>query len=99
MKLKLEGFSPAEGIGIVRKGQILRLIRPPYVLQDSPVLSEESLQDAILRHGFSVSQKEFDNWEDAIGFLNEHVTAIRRSLGKEIPDSISGRDIIDVAPV
>lgn len=99
MKLKLEALSPAEGIGIVRKGQTLRLIRPPYVSHDAPVLTEESLQNAILRHGFSASQEQFVSWEDVITFLNQQVVAVRRSLGKEIPDSIPGSDILDVAPL
>lgn len=98
MKLKVEALSPAEGIGIIRIGQTLRLIRPPYLSRDAPVLTEESLQDAILRHGFSASEERFENWEDAITFLNQQAVAVRRSLGKEIPDSIPGRDILDVAP-
>ena len=52
MTLKLEAISPAEGIGIIRSGQTIRLVRPPYVLHDAPVLPEDSVQDAILRHGF-----------------------------------------------
>jgi hypothetical protein len=98
MKLKLEALSPAEGIGIIRTGQTLRLIRPPYLSHDAPVLAEESLQDAILHHGFSASGEQFASWEDAITFLNQQAVAVRRSLGKEIPDSIPGRDILDVAP-
>jgi hypothetical protein len=98
MKLKLEAFSPAEGIGIIRTGQTLRLVRPPYVSHDAPVLAEESLQDAILRHGFSASGEQFGSWEEAITFLNRQAVAVRRLLGKEIPESIPGRDIVDVAP-
>lgn len=98
MKLKLEAISPAEGIGIVRTGKTLRLLRPPYVWSDTPELAENSLRDAILRHGFSACEKQFDSWKDVIEFLNEQVVIVRRALGKEIPDSVSGRDVIAVAP-
>ena len=98
MKLKFEALSPAEGIGIIRSGQTLRLVRPPYASHDTPILAEESVQDAILRHDFSASREEFENWEDAIAFLNQQAVAARRSVGKDIPNSIPGRDILDVAP-
>jgi hypothetical protein len=68
------------------------------VLHGAPVLPEDSVQDAILRHGFSAAQEQFDNWKDAIVFLNQQAVAARRSLGKEIPDAISGKDILNVAP-
>jgi hypothetical protein len=74
------------------------LVRPPYASHHTSILAEESVQDAILRHGFSASHAEFDNWEDAIAFLNQQVLAARRSLGKDIPNSIPGKDILDVAP-
>lgn len=97
MSLKLEALSAVDGTGIVRAGQILRLVRPPYTLRGSPVLPEESVQDAILRHGFWASQEQFASWEELIDFLNRQVVVARRALGKEIPDSISGEDIVDVA--
>ncbi len=98
MKLKLEAVSLMEGIGIIRSGQTLRLVRPPYMLSDAPALAEESLQDALLRHGFNASREQFNNWDDAIAFLNQQAVTVRRSLGKEIPDAIPAKDILDVAP-
>ena len=98
MKLFLEAISPAEGIGIIRSGRKFRLVRPPYELHDMPVLPKESVQDAILRYGYSSSQEQFKNWEDAISFLNQQAVIVRRSLGKDIPDTIPGKDILDVAP-
>lgn len=98
MKLELEALSPAEGIGIIRSGQTLRLVRPPYTRHDAPALSEESLQDAILRHGFSAFRQQFQTWEDAIIFLNQQAAITRRSLGKEVPIDIPGPEIFDVAP-
>lgn len=99
MKLKLEAFFPAEGVGIIRSGNTLRLARPPYTLQGSPNLVEASIEDAILRHGFHASQQEFDNWEEAIGFLNQQAFETRQSAGQKIPSSTSGKDILDVAPL
>lgn len=98
MTIKLEAISPLEGIGIIRTDHSLRLIRPPYLLHESSVLNEETLRDAIVRHGFSGSGIEFISWEDAITFLNEQVIVSRRSLGKAIPEHISGTEILNVAP-
>lgn len=98
MKLKLEALSPMEGIGLIRSGQSLRLVRPPYALSDAPVLAEDCLQDAIVRHGFVAAREEFDNWEQAIGFLNRQASAARRALGQEIPELIDGKAILEVMP-
>lgn len=98
MTLKVEALSEAEGIGIIRSGSALRLVRPPYALRDAPVLSEDSLHDAILHHGFSALAEEFENWGDLIAFLNGRVVAVRRLIGRGIPDAIPAEDLIDVAP-
>ena len=99
MMLKLEALSPAEGIGIVRFGEGLRLVRPPYTHADSPLLREESLLDAILRYGYFASHEEFSNWAALVDFLNQKAVESRRALGKEIPDSIAAREILEMAPV
>jgi hypothetical protein len=99
MSVKLEALSPLDGIGIIRHGKILRLIRPPYTLHESPILPEESVQEAILKHGFLSSAEQFPSWEDAIDFLNQQAVQSRRALGEEIPDSIAGSDILEVAPL
>jgi hypothetical protein len=99
MSLKLEALSAIDGAGIIRSGETLRLLRPPYVRANSPILPEESIQDAILRHGFSPSQQEFSTWDDAIGFLNQQITEARRAIGQEIPDSIPTGGFVEVAPV
>jgi hypothetical protein len=99
MKLRLEALSPTDGIGIIRSGRTLRLVRPPYSLAESPVLAEDSLQDAILKHGFFASQQEFGDWHSAIDFLKHQVVKVRRALGHEIPESIPESDILDAAPI
>jgi hypothetical protein len=98
MSLKLEALYPPEGVGIVRKGQTLRLIRPPYLLHDSPSLPEDSVRDAILKYGFFASGQEFPSWEEMIDFLNSQVVESRRALGKEVPEFLQDTDLLDVAP-
>jgi hypothetical protein len=98
MNLVLEALSAMDGTGIIRNGQTLRLLRPPYTLRDSPVLPESSIRDAILRHGFAAAKEHFGGWEEAVDFLNRQAAESRRSLGKEIPEFIAGGDIVDVAP-
>jgi hypothetical protein len=98
MSLRLKALSAIDGTGIVWIGQKLRLLRPPYTLNNSPILPEESIHEAILRHGFTAADQEFTTWEEAINFLNQQVVEARHELGKDIPESIPGVDIIDVAP-
>ena len=98
MTFKLEALSPAEGIGIVRAGQDLWLVRPPYSLRDSPVLNPEALKDAIFKYGYFASAEQFPAWQDVIDFLNRQAAQFRKDLGKEIPESIAGSDILEVAP-
>ncbi len=95
--LRLEAFSPTEGIGIVRSGDDLRLIRPPYSLRSSPILEEASLLDAIQRAGFVVSHEEFKDWNEIIQFLNDQLVQSRKQLGYEIPDDIRAEDVFDIA--
>lgn len=98
MKIRLEAFSPSQGIGIIRAGGILRLVRPPYTLHDSAVLSEDSLQDSILRYGFFASKEEFSNWKNVVDFLDREMVNWRASRGHQIPESISNKSIIEAAP-
>ena len=98
MSLKVEALSPMEGVAIIRIGGTLRLIRPPYKLRDCPELPDGSAQDAILKHGFLVSEQQFASWDQAIDYLNHHADESRRAVGNLIPDSIAGRDILELAP-
>lgn len=98
MNLELEAISSAEGIGIFRDGSLLRLVRPPYQLKDCPVLPEDALQDAILRHGFFAAQETFSSWSEAIEYLNQQVIKTREAMGRQIPEQIPGDDILIVAP-
>lgn len=97
MTIQLEALSPAEGAGIVRVGDALRLVRPPYRLDQSPVLPGACIQDAILKHGYSASTEAFSTWEDLIEFLNRQARDARLLLGHGIPDTIAAEDIIGAA--
>ncbi|MGO8790053.1 MAG: hypothetical protein ACLQVL_22075 [Terriglobia bacterium] len=98
MAVKLAALSAADGTGIFRSGQVVRLVRPPYTLVNAPVLPEESIRDAVLRHGFVASQQEFETWESAIDFLNDKAAEARHSMGMQVPETISGVEVIEVAP-
>ncbi len=98
MMLKLEAYSPHEGIGIIRSEDTLRLVRPPYSLRNSTVLGEAAIGDAILNHGFSSFDKQFCNWEEAIGFLNQCVVDSRRDSEYPVPEAISYDEILAAAP-
>jgi hypothetical protein len=99
MMFTLEAYSPEEGIGIVRNGQSLRLVQPPYALSTSEILGDESVQDAVLNHGFSACAERFRNWEALVKFLNDKAAESRRTYGDPIPESISYDEIIAAAPL
>ena len=94
MSLRLEALSATDGTGIIRSEHTLRLLRPPDILQDSPVLREESIEDAILRYGFSASREQFVTWEEAIDYLNRQAVVSLLGTGQTNPQSIASADII-----
>jgi hypothetical protein len=98
LNLKLEAFYPSEGAGIVRTERNLFLVRPPYRRRDSVSLLEESVDDAVLKHGFFASTAEFRSWEEVIEFLNGEVAKTRQAVGKDIPNEIDIRDTLQLAP-
>jgi hypothetical protein len=98
MTIRLEALSAVDGIGIFRKDDTLRLLRPPYLFSDSPILSEESLSEAIVRSAFSPAAEDFHDWPEAIAFLNRVTAETRHALGREVPDSIDGAEMIESAP-
>ncbi len=97
MTFKLEAFSPPEGIGIVRAGKDLRLVGPPYLLDESAVVPEDSIREAILKYGYSSSGEDFNTWDQLKNFLNSQVVEARRALGQQIPE-INDADILEIAP-
>jgi hypothetical protein len=99
MKLKLEAISPAEGTGIVRVGQMLRLLRPPYQQHGCPVLPEDALRDAILTHGFSPAEMEFEGWGEVISYLDRGAIESRRAAARAVPDSFEASELLELAPI
>jgi hypothetical protein len=62
------------------------------------MLTEESLHEAVLKYGYFASEQEFSGWQDLIDFLNRQAVDFRRAMGREIPESIAGEDILSAAP-
>jgi hypothetical protein len=92
----LKAISPAEGIGIVRVNSQTRLVRPPYVSSDSPVLPEDSVEDAVLRYGFVAANDEFASWSDLVNYLDQQVAGAREALGMKLLSSHA--EMLEVAP-
>jgi hypothetical protein len=99
MKLLLEALSPTEGTGIVRSGNLIRLIRPPYKLITSPVLSEEAIGAAISKYGYFAASEEFGSFEDLIAFLNQTTSTSRTEEKLALPESISADSVLELAPM
>lgn len=98
MDLTVEALSPAEGVGIVRVGKTLRLVRPPYRLSDAPQIPDDELKIAVLKHDFFASDKRFDSWREVIDFLNNEVLEVRKRLGRDVPDAVNALEVLEVAP-
>jgi hypothetical protein len=98
MNLRLEAFSPTQGFGIFRVDEGLTLVRPPYRSMAKVRIDEQGLGDAISKYGFHSSKVEFTSWDDAIRFLKEQVVQSHRAAGREIPDKISLKEVVKLAP-
>lgn len=99
MNLTLEAIFPAEGLGIVRRDQKLRLVRPPYVMSESSEIPEKALEDAIIKYGFFSSGEQFANWTATIDFLRQQLVDTRHAAGLNIPESMTATDLVEYAPI
>jgi len=97
--LKLEAIYPAEGTAIVRADGKLRLLRPPFLLSECPVLPEDAVGDAILHHGFFAAHEGFADWEEAIAYLNQQAIEFRRGAGRPAPAEVPAGELLELAPI
>lgn len=99
MSLKIEAYSPPEGVALVRDAQqCLRLIRPPYRNRQSPILAETAVREAVEKHGFFACSQTFAGWPTLIDFLNGEVVRARAQAGLALPEETPVQELLQLAP-
>lgn len=96
--LELLAISREDGWGIVRDGQKLMLIRPPYDKINLQTVNEESVEKAVLAFGFVMLEQEFQDWKSLVLFLNEQVRAARVAMGQDLDIERLRDEFMLVAP-
>lgn len=96
--LELLALAPADGWAFVRSDGRIRLVRPPYDQTTSSTVTERVVETAVLKQGFNRlgETKNFDSWQELIGFLNGTIREERSPEGLEV--GIGGR-MLEYAPL
>lgn len=82
--LKLLAVAPEDGWAFVRTGGSILLVRPPYSHSNCCDVAEHAVEKGVTRHGFSACERDFADWRELIGFLNEEVRKTRSARGEQI---------------
>lgn len=99
MSLIIEAYSPPEGIALVRDAQqSLRLVRPPYLNRQSPILAETAVREAVEKHDFFACGQTFADWQAVIDFLNGEVATARAQAGLALPEETPAQALLELAP-
>lgn len=99
--LELLASAPEDGWAYVREGELIRLIRPPYTRSRSSVVSEQSVKNAIAKHGFARSDESercFRDWPAVIQFLGARMLEALRARRLEIIED-TGERLLEFASV
>ncbi|HUT54310.1 MAG TPA: hypothetical protein VM658_13055 [bacterium] len=86
-----------EGWAYVRDGERLILLRPPYKVYDQTSTDEPTLEAAVSRYGYQPMNREFEDWEPLVEFLEEQAIKTRRALGYPPPRMENIRGLIRFA--
>jgi hypothetical protein len=97
MKIKLIAAAPYDGWAFIIKNERLYLLRPPYQADDLIESSEKDLAVAISKYNFQECHRSFDNFEEAINFLEEKYAEAMEKLGISLPDTESLKSLLEYA--
>lgn len=98
MNLQLLASIPQDGYAIMREGDSVFLLRPPYDLASRVVLRQDDVHDAVLKHGFNAEDTAFASYADLIDHLERQLQRSREESGIPVPDEAPLREALALAP-
>jgi hypothetical protein len=99
--IELLALAPEDGWAYVKAGERIRLIRPPYTRCRSSVVGEQSVENALAKHGFMRSddpERCFRDWPALIQFLGARMLESLRAKRLEIAED-TGERLLEFATV
>lgn len=98
MMIEMLAAALRDGWAFVRSDQRVRLVRPPYRTSFCPEVSDETVDKAVLSHGFTPIKESFEDWPSLIKYLEDQLVETRRSAGYPEPDIENLRNLVAKAP-
>jgi predicted nuclease with TOPRIM domain len=97
MKIKMIAIAPYDGWAFVIKEECLYLLRPPYQSSDLTEVSEKDLAKAVHQYGFQECNCAFNNFSEAISFLNKKYVELMKKKGFSLPEQEELRSLLEYA--
>lgn len=96
--LQLLAIAPEDGVAVVRHGDRLLLVRPPYSQWALSQIEEADLERALHLQGFRADDRLLADWDSLIAHLREEIVAAHEAKGEGEPESEEIRELIHFAP-
>jgi len=95
---RLLASAPEDGWAFVQHDDAVMVIRPPYADWSRTFVLPDTVETAILQHGFLSEDRSFPDLASLIDFLKEQINTSRRARGEEVPDAAAIRELFHFAP-
>lgn len=95
---RLLASAPEDGWAFVQHGDAVMVIRPPYADWSRTFVQPNTVETAILQHGFLFENRSFPDLSSLIDFLKEQINISRSARGEEVPDAAAIRELFHFAP-
>ncbi len=99
--LSLAVISRADGCAVVRDGNRLLLVHPPYTRTGQRPVDEGFVETAVSRLAFERPQQpvDFSGWQPLVAHLNGEVEKARSELGQSMDDAGLSERLLALAPL
>ncbi len=98
--LNIVALSPGDGWAVVRQGDDLLLVRPPYRRSNQRPVDDAYVEMVISRCGFRQPDEpmELPGWSALVAYLNHQVEAARAEQGQTLDDQGLSERLLPMAP-
>ncbi len=97
MRIKMVALAPFDGWAFVICDEKLRLLRPPYRVNDFVEASDDELATAISRYHFRKLDKSFKSIPETVRFLKETYADEIEKTGITLPDTDELKELLQFA--